>query len=87
MRKKVTTTLVLVAGLLGVAMPVLAALYLAHRQSMDAEVRLAMTMAEEVLRRADDVGDHLHLGAADTLGVSNSSSARLKSLDVSMATG
>ncbi|HQV50212.1 MAG TPA: CSS-motif domain-containing protein, partial [Dokdonella sp.] len=57
MRKKVTTTLVLVAGLLGVAVPVLAALYLSHRQSMDAEVRLAMTMAEEVLRRADDVGD------------------------------
>ena len=57
MRKKVTTALVLVAGLLGVAVPVLAALYLSHRQSMDAEVRLAMTMAEEVLRRADDVGD------------------------------
>ncbi|SFN29408.1 sensor c-di-GMP phosphodiesterase, contains CSS-motif sensor and EAL domain [Dokdonella immobilis] len=57
MRKKLTTTIVLAVGIFGIALPVLAALYLAHRQSMDAEIRLANTMAGEILRRADAAGD------------------------------
>lgn len=37
-------------------MPVLAALYLAHRQSMASEIEIANAMTSEVLRRADEAG-------------------------------
>jgi sensor c-di-GMP phosphodiesterase-like protein len=57
MLSKPTTRVVLTVGILGIAVPVLAALYLAHRQSMDNEVRLARVMAGEVLRRAEAAGD------------------------------
>lgn len=57
MQKKLTTTIVLAVGIFGIALPVLAALYLAHRQSMDAEIRLGTTMTDEILRRADAAGD------------------------------
>jgi sensor c-di-GMP phosphodiesterase-like protein len=57
MRKKLTAKLVVAIGILGIAVPLLAALYLAHSQSMEAEMRLADTMVGEVLRRADAAGD------------------------------
>ena len=53
MRKKRMTLLVLVVGIFGIALPVLTALYLAHRQSMDAEQQLAKTMTDEILLRTD----------------------------------
>ena len=56
MRRKHTTRLVLGVAIVGIALPVLAALYLAHRQSMDAESELASSMTNEVLRRADELG-------------------------------
>ncbi|MBX3697544.1 MAG: EAL domain-containing protein [Dokdonella sp.] len=56
-----TTTIVLAVGIFGIALPVLAALYLAHRQSMDAEIRLGMTMADEIMRRSDAAGDQAML--------------------------
>ena len=61
MKKRVTTTIVLAVGIFGIALPVLAALYLAHRQSMDAEIRLGMTMADEIMRRSDAAGDQAML--------------------------
>lgn len=57
MLRKPTTRFALSVGILGILVPVLAALYLAHRQSMDDEVRLARVMAGEVLRRAETAGD------------------------------
>jgi len=57
MRKKLTAKLVVAIGILGIAVPLLAALYLAHSQSMEAEMRLADTMVGEVLRRTDAAGD------------------------------
>ncbi len=56
MRKKFTVKVVLAVAIIGLAMPILAALYLAHRQSMDSEVELANSMSREVLRRADEAG-------------------------------
>src|SRR5690606_29900282 len=47
---------VLTVAIFGVTCPVLAALYLAHRQSMDAQIKLADSMASEVLRRVDEAG-------------------------------
>lgn len=57
MRKRFTVRMVLGVAFIGIAMPVLAALYLAHRQSMDSEIELASRMTSEVLRRADDAGE------------------------------
>jgi sensor c-di-GMP phosphodiesterase-like protein len=57
MRKKRMTLLVLLIGIFGIALPVLTALYLAHRQSMDAEMRLGMSMTDELLQRADSAAD------------------------------
>lgn len=57
MFRKPTKRVVLIVGILGIVVPVLAALYLAHRQSMEDEVRLARVMAGEVLRRAEAAGD------------------------------
>lgn len=57
MRKRVVVRVALAVALIGVALPLLAALYLAHRQSMDSEIELANTMAAEILRRADDAGN------------------------------
>lgn len=57
MRRKVATGLLLAASVVAVAVPILAALYLAHRQSMDEESSRALTMAGEVLRRAEAAGD------------------------------
>ncbi len=57
MFRKLTTRFVLSIGILGIAVPVLAALYLADRQSMDGEVRFARVMAGELLRRGEAAGD------------------------------
>lgn len=57
MRRKLTTSLVLAIGVLAVAFPLAAALYLAYRQSMEEESRLAATIAREVVRRVDAAGD------------------------------
>ncbi len=56
MRRKFTARVVLAVAVFGIACPLLAALYLAHRQSVDSEIELADSMAQEVLRRADDAG-------------------------------
>jgi sensor c-di-GMP phosphodiesterase-like protein len=56
MREKLTTTIVLTVGLFGVALPVLAAVFLARRESMEAGIRLATSMTNEILRRADAAG-------------------------------
>lgn len=56
MRKKYILRVVLGVAIIGIAMPVLAALYLAHRQSMDSETELANSMVTEVLRRSDEMG-------------------------------
>lgn len=56
MRRKYTVRVVLGVAIVGIAMPVLAAMYLAHRQSMDSEIELANSMTTEVLRRVDDAG-------------------------------
>jgi sensor c-di-GMP phosphodiesterase-like protein len=57
MLKKRMTLLVLLIGIFGIALPVLTALYLAHRQSMDAEMRLALAMTGELLQRADSAAN------------------------------
>ena len=44
------------AGLGAVVVPILAALYLTHRQSLQEETRQALTIAQEVRRRADEAG-------------------------------
>lgn len=56
MRRKFTVRVVLGVAIVGIAMPVLAALYLAHRQSMASEIEIANAMTSEVLRRADEAG-------------------------------
>lgn len=56
MGKGFTVRVVLAVALVGIAMPILAALYLAHRQSMDSEIELANSMSSEVLRRAEEAG-------------------------------
>ncbi len=56
MRRKYTVRVVLAVAVFGIACPVLAALYLAHRQSMDSEIEQANSMTREVLRRSDQAG-------------------------------
>jgi sensor c-di-GMP phosphodiesterase-like protein len=56
MRRKATIRVVLAVAIIGIALPVLAALYLAHRQSMDSEIELANAMTREILRRSDQAG-------------------------------
>ncbi len=56
MRRKYTVRVVLAVAVFGIAFPVLAALYLAHRQSMDSEIEMANSMTREVLRRSDQAG-------------------------------
>ncbi len=46
----------ILAGLGAVVVPILAALYLTHRQSLQEETRQALTIAQEVRRRADEAG-------------------------------
>jgi len=56
-------TLVVSAGVLVVALPLLAALYVVHHQTLEQETELARAMAGEVLRRTNAAGDQ----AAQTL--------------------
>ena len=53
MRSKYIVRVVLAVAIFGITVPVLAALYLAHRQSMDSEIEQANAMSREVLRRTD----------------------------------
>lgn len=57
MRGKIASRLWLAAGALAVVAPILAALYLAHSRSMDQEAEQALSVAGEVLRRAQAAGD------------------------------
>lgn len=57
MRKRIATWVTLAAGLLAILSMMSAAFYLAHRQSMSKESTVASSMARELLRRADDMGD------------------------------
>ena len=57
MRRRSVLRRVLVLSVLGMVLPLLAALYLAHRQSMEGEARLATTLSRELLHRIDAVGD------------------------------
>src|SRR5687768_9557119 len=53
---KRTLAFVLPTGILAVALPLLAALYLSHRQSTEEESRAAREIVGELLRRADSAG-------------------------------
>lgn len=88
MRRTFTFRVVLAVAVLGIAFPVVAALYLAHRQSMDSEVELANSMTREVLRRADEAGvqaaralERVHL-TGQGLNCSDSSLALMQDIDL-----
>lgn len=57
MHNRIATTIALTMCALAVVVPIVAALYLAHRQSMDEAAEQARTLAGEVLRRTDTVGE------------------------------
>ena len=56
MRRKFTVWVVLSVAIIGIGLPIFAALFLAHQQSMDAEIELANSMTGEILRRSDEAG-------------------------------
>jgi sensor c-di-GMP phosphodiesterase-like protein len=57
MPSRVATTIALAMCMLAVIVPIGAALYLAHRQSMAEASEQAVDLADEVLHRADTVGE------------------------------
>lgn len=57
MQQGVFRMMVVSAGVLSIAVPLLAALFIAHRQTLDQETDLARAMAGEVLRRTNIAGD------------------------------
>src|SRR5574337_302280 len=66
MQNRIATTIALAISTLAVIVPIAAALYLAHRQSMDEASGQAMALAGTVLHRVDIVGDQA-LAAYDQL--------------------
>ena len=57
MHNRVATIIALAVGVLAVAVPIAASLFLAHQQSMDQASSRAITLAGQVMRRTDAAGD------------------------------
>lgn len=57
MPKRFATTIALAMCTLAVAVPIVAALYVAHQQSVDEASTQALTLASEVIKRADAAGE------------------------------
>lgn len=57
MRKRIITTIALVMCVLAIVVSISAAIYLAHRQSMDEASAQAVTLVGEIIRRTDSVGE------------------------------
>lgn len=57
MHNRVATTIALAVGVLAVAVPIAASLYLAHQQSMDQASDQAIILAGQVMRRTDAAGE------------------------------
>jgi sensor c-di-GMP phosphodiesterase-like protein len=88
MRRKATIRVVIAVAIVGIALPVLAALYLAHRQSMDSEIELANSMTNEILRRSDQAGTqatnalHRIESAPQPLSCSDSGLSLMRNIDM-----
>lgn len=84
MDNRVATTIALVLCTLAVVVPISAALYLAHHQSISQASEQALTLAREVLQRSDTMGEQALAAyrriAADgtTAGCSEAKRARLR---------
>lgn len=84
MHNRLATTIALVLCTLAVVVPITAALYLAHRQSMGEASAQALTLAGEVLHRSDTMGEQALAayrriaGAGATDGCSDAKRARLR---------
>jgi sensor c-di-GMP phosphodiesterase-like protein len=61
MRRSGLSKLMVAGGVLAMALPLLAALYIAHHQTLAQETDLAQAMAAEVLRRTNAAGDQAAL--------------------------
>jgi sensor c-di-GMP phosphodiesterase-like protein len=62
LKKATAIVIALIAGSAAIGAPIAAALYLAHRQSLDVEKEQALLLAGEVMRRAELIGDQADLG-------------------------
>ena len=84
MHNRVATTIALVLCTLAVIVPISAALYLAHRQSTNETSARALTLAGEVLRRSDTMGEQALAAyqriseAGTTAGCSDAKRAQLR---------
>lgn len=89
MRQVTASVFAIFVALAAVVGPIAASLYLANRQSLQAETEQALELANEVLRRSEEIGDQagtaiVRLTQSDTMNpCSDAQIARMRSIDLS----
>ena len=89
MNKTVTTTLTLICAVLAVALPILLAIHLAHKQAGEAEALRALSYAQDVVHRTDKTADQTASGIEALVAAhagdpcSDASVSMMRQIDVS----